>query len=500
MNGAAWERSEARFAADVEALPGKSGELAAIGAGKATATLAPAAITCEREGMVTAAARRRDKPAGSGLLPLLASRRFGPLFAAMFLSAFNDNAVKNALVLMIAYRAEAASQMSAQILIPLAGGLFILPFFLCSATAGQLADQHDKAWLIRLIKLSEIALMMASAGGVLAASTTTLLVLLGVMGIEAAFLGPLKYAILPDLLAPQELLLGNALVEAGTFIAILLGTIAGVLIASRHGTALVAGLIVLVAIAAWGSSLAIPATSPAAARSRLHWNLFAATARVVREAAREKIPFRSMLGISWFWLAGAIYLSQFPAYVRFLLRGEEAVVTLFLAVFTIGIALGSLLCSRILGGSISARTVPWGALGIGLLSIDLWLASPSAPAGGDTLAGLGAFLAAPAHWRILADLLGISVSGGMFIVPLYVLLQAASKRDRRARAVAANNVINAAAMVLAAIATMALIAAGVGAPGLFLLTGAATLFVAALFWRWLPSFAGVRVAIEGEKP
>jgi acyl-[acyl-carrier-protein]-phospholipid O-acyltransferase/long-chain-fatty-acid--[acyl-carrier-protein] ligase len=292
------------------------------------------------------------------------------------------------------------------------------------------------------------------------------------------------------------LLLGNALAEAGTFIAILLGTIAGVLIASRHGAALVAGLIVLVALAAWGASLAIPQTAPAAARSRLRWNLLAATARVIREAAREKIPFRSLLGISWFWLAGAVYLSQFPAYVRFLLGGEEAVVTLFLAVFTIGIALGSLLCTRLLNGRISARTVPWGALGIGLFSIDLWLASPAAPLRGDALVGLAAFIARPAHWRILADLLGISVSGGIFIVPLYVLLQAASPRRQRARAIAANNIVNSAAMVIAAVATMALLAGGVGVPGLFLLTGGATLVVAALFWRLLPSFAGARVAIE----
>ncbi len=434
----------------------------------------------------------------SSALALLGARRFGPLFAAMFLSAFNDNAVKNALVLMLAYGSDAASQKSAEILIPLAGGLFILPFFLCSATAGQLADQHDKAWLIRLIKLSEIALMLAAAGGVLAGSAIILLALLCVMGVEAAFLGPLKYAILPELLRPHELLLGNALVEAGTFIAILLGTIAGVLIAGRHGTALVAGLIVLVALAAWTASLAIPATRPAAARSRLRWNLFAATASVVREAAREKIPYQSILGISWFWLAGAIYLSQFPAYVRFLLGGEEAVVTLFLTVFTVGIALGSLLCSRILGGRISAGTVPWGALGIGLFSIDLWLASPAAPAAGAALSGLGAFLATPLHWRILVDLFGISLSGGIFVVPLYVLLQAASPRRERARAIAANNIVNAAAMVVAALATMALLAAGLGVPRLFLLTGGATIVVAAQFWRLSPSFAAVGIAIDSD--
>ncbi|MGH7115840.1 MAG: acyl-[ACP]--phospholipid O-acyltransferase, partial [Stellaceae bacterium] len=184
---------------------------------------------------MTAVRSDRVAGAGAGTLALLASRRFGPLFWAQFLSAFNDNAVKNALVLMIAYQAAAASRMSAQILIPLAGGLFILPFFLCSATAGQFADQRDKASLIRLIKLSEIALMLAAAAGVVAGSTSVLLGLLCAMGVEAAFFGPLKYAILPDLLAPHELLLGNALVEAGTFIAILLGTIAGVLIAGQHG-------------------------------------------------------------------------------------------------------------------------------------------------------------------------------------------------------------------------------------------------------------------------
>lgn len=446
---------------------------------------------------MTAVRLKQDEPAPAGSLALLASRRFGPLFWAQFLSAFNDNAVKNALVLMIAYRAGAASQMSAQILIPLAGGLFILPFFLCSAIAGQLADQHDKAALIRLIKLSEIALMLAAAAGIVAASTGLLLAILTAMGVEAALFGPLKYAILPDLLAPYELLLGNALVEAGTFIAILFGTIAGVLIAGRHGALVVAGLILVVALAAWGASLMIPPTGAAAARSPVRWNLFAATARVIREAAGEPVPFRSMLGISWFWLAGAIYLSQFPSYVRFSLGGAEAVVTLFLTVFSIGIAIGSLACSRILGGRVSARTVPWGALGIGLFSIDLWLASPGSAAGG-ALAGLGAFLAAPPHWRILGDLLGISASGGIFIVPLYALLQAASRREHRARAIAANNVINAAAMVVAAVATIALVKAGVGVAGLFLLTGAATLVVALWFWWRLPQLELPLAAAEDD--
>jgi acyl-[acyl-carrier-protein]-phospholipid O-acyltransferase / long-chain-fatty-acid--[acyl-carrier-protein] ligase len=435
---------------------------------------------------MTAVRSARNEPGGA--LALLASRRFGPLFATQFLSAFNDNALRNALVLMIAYRADATSQQSAQILIPLAAGIFILPFFLCSATAGQLADAMDKAWLIRLIKLLEIPVMVVAAGGVLAGSASALLALLFAMGIQAAFFGPLKYAILPDLLAPGELLLGNALVEAGTFLAILLGTIAGVLIATRHGAAAVAALIILVALSAWAASLAVPRTSAAAPDGIVRWNLAAATARVIRQAAGDPVPFRSMLGISWFWLAGSIYLSQFPSYVRFTLGGEEVVVTLFLTVFSIGIALGSLLCNRLLGGKISARIVPWGALGIGLCSIDLWLASPAPVAAGD-LAGLGAFLGDPAHWRILVDLFGIAVSGGVFVVPLYALLQAASQRQRRAQAIAANNVINAAAMVVASVATMGLLAAGVSVPALFLLTGSLTLAVALLSWRSLPSFA-----------
>jgi acyl-[acyl-carrier-protein]-phospholipid O-acyltransferase / long-chain-fatty-acid--[acyl-carrier-protein] ligase len=422
-----------------------------------------------------------------GAFSLLVSRRFGPLFATQFLSAFNDNALRNALVLMIAYRADAGGQFSAQLMIPLAAGLFMLPFFLCSATAGQIADESDKASMIRQVKLIEIPVMLAAAGGVLAGSATVLLALLFTMGIVAAFFGPLKYAILPDLLAPEELLLGNALVEAGTFIAILLGTIAGMVIATRHGSAAVALLIVAVALAAWAASRKIPPTTPAAPRSVARWNLFGATARVIGQAAQEPGPFRAMLGISWFWLAGATYLSQFPAYVRFILGAEELVVTLFLTLFSIGIAFGSLLCNRLLAGRLSASCVPWGALGIGLFSIDLWLASPPPPGAGE-LTTLAVFLGDPLHWRILADLFGIAASGGVFVVPLYALLQAMTGREHRARAIAANNIVNAAAMVISSAVTMALIAAGVSIPGLFLLTGAATLAVAVLFWRMLPRF------------
>jgi MFS family permease len=452
-------------------------------------------INPAREPAPAADAGSPVQPANSGAVALLGSRRFGPLFATQFLSAFNDNALKNALVLMIAYRADAADALSAGLLIPLAGGLFILPFFLCSASAGALADRNDKARLIRIIKLTEIAVMIVAAAGVVAGSATVLLALLFVMGIEAAFFGPIKYAILPDLLRREELLLGNALVEAGTFLAILLGTIAGMLIATGHGEMTVAALIVAVAVAAWGTSLAIPATRPAASPAGFEWNFAAATGRAVRQAAERPVPFRAMLGISWFWLAGALYLSQFPSYVRFVLGSEEAVVTLFLAVFSVGVGVGSMLCNRLLRGRVSARTVPWGMLGLALFSIDLCLASPD-PARGAALTTIGGFLAQPASWRILVDLFGIALSGGVFIVPLYTLLQTGSDEARRAETIGANNIINAAAMVLSAVLTMALVAAGVSVPGLFLLTGIASLAVAALFWRIAPGLSDTPARAE----
>jgi acyl-[acyl-carrier-protein]-phospholipid O-acyltransferase/long-chain-fatty-acid--[acyl-carrier-protein] ligase len=246
-------------------------------------------------------------------------------------------------------------------------------------------------------------------------------------------------------------------------------------------------MLLAVALLAWAVSRKILPTGAAAAKSRIGWNLVRATAAIIREARAEAGPYRAILGISWFWLAGATYLSQFPAYVRFTLGSEAAVVTLFLTVFSVGIALGSLLCNRILKGRVSAKTVPWGAFGIGLFSIDLWLASPAPPSGGHLLPLL-AFLATPAHWRILADLLGLSVAGGVFVVPLYALLQAMTAREHRARAIGANNVINAAAMVVSALATMALLAAGVSVPELFLLTGLATVGVGIWFRRLLPGF------------
>ena len=428
----------------------------------------------------------------TGPLTLLASRRFAPLFWTQFLSAFNDNALKNALVLMLAYRPDVADGWSPGVLIPLAGGLFILPFFLLSAMAGELADTLDKARLIRIIKLSEIAVMLVAAAAVLYGHVGGLLALLFVMGVEATFFGPLKYGILPDLLGFDDLLLGNALVEAGTFLAILFGTVAGMLIAGAHGESLVAALIVLVALAAYAWSRAIPGTMPSKAGVRINANFVASTARLIAETERERVRYRSILGISWFWLVGAIYLSQFPLYVHLYLNSEEAVVTLFLTVFSLGVGCGSLTGNRLLRGRISARVVPWGALGIALFSILLWALSPAGGPYTKALLTIADFIAAPRSWLILATLFGLAAAGGVFILPLYALLQVAGDEHRRSRAIAANNVLNAAAMVVSAIAVIALVGAGVSVPLLFLLTGMLTLGVAGVFWRWRDTLVPLR--------
>lgn len=262
---------------------------------------------------------------------------------------------------------------------------------------------------------------------------------------------------------------------------------------------MVAWLIVLVALGAWGTSRAIPSTQPAARDARVEWNFVGATWRLMAGARRERTRFRSILGISWFWLVGATYLSQFPSYVRDYLGAKEAVVTLLLTVFSVGVGIGSLLGSRILKGRISAGIAPWGALGMALFSIDLWLASPTQTAAADAaLLTIGGFLATPMHWRILVDLLGIAAAGGVFVLPLYALLQTAGDERRTARTIGANNVANAAAMVLSAIAVIALLALGVSVPGLFLITGVATFPVAGLFWRLRGTLRPSPAMVPGE--
>jgi len=423
----------------------------------------------------------------ASILSLLATRRFLPLFTTQFLGAFNDNFVKSALVILATYGLAANSTLSGPMVTTLAAGIFILPFFLFSATAGRFADRFDKSRLIVAIKLFELAFMAMACYGFLAGSVPMLMTVLFLMGTHSTFFGPLKYGILPDHLRHDELLAGNALIDAGTFLAILIGTIAGgVMILWAAGPAITGG----VAIAAAGlgllASLFVPRAPAAAPGLSLGLNIVRETAEMLRYAGQRRDLFLCILGISWFWLVGATFLAQFPTYVSQVLRADQNVVTLFLAVFSIGVGIGSILANRLLNGEISARHVPFAALGISIFAIDLYFASAGIVAPVDTLVGIAGYVAAASSWRVLADLLGIAVCGGLFIVPLYTILQERSEPSHRARVIAANNTVNALFMVAAAGATAGLTTLGLSVTDMYLIIGVLNLVVVAYICGLLP--------------
>jgi len=406
-----------------------------------------------------------------GQFHLLRSRRFLPLFATQFLGAFNDNAYRYALVILVTFNAAYATQMDSRVVVTASAGIFILPFFLFSAIAGQLADRFEKSRLIFFVKLFEILVMGAAA---VAFFTTDLWLLLGVlflMGTQSAFFGPLKYGILPDHLAEDELVGGNALVETGTFLAILLGTVfGGLLINGEDGLHLVSAALVTVAALGAGASLFIPRAGPAAPDLKLNPNIAGETWSILRRAAGNVPVFRSIMGISWFWSMGAVFLAQFPSFGRDLLGAGEAVVNLFLLAFSVGIGIGSLQCNRWLRGEVSARYVPFGAVGMAVFGIALYYVArgiaPADPAA-DTI-GVIAFLSSSTNLVILGLLVMIAICGGLFIVPLYAIMQARSSDEHRARNIAANNIMNAAFMVVAAGISAAMLSASFSVVEVFL--------------------------------
>jgi acyl-[acyl-carrier-protein]-phospholipid O-acyltransferase/long-chain-fatty-acid--[acyl-carrier-protein] ligase len=418
---------------------------------------------------------------------LLGTRRFLPLFATQFMGAFNDNVFKNALVILITYVLATRSGMSGQVMVTVAAGVFILPFFLFSATAGQLADRYDKSVLIRWIKLAEIGIMLLGAVGFALGSVPFLMAVLFLMGTQSTFFGPLKFGILPDHLGEDELIGGNALIEAGTFLAILIGTlVGGLVILNSHGPGIVSFLVLAVAVGGWVASLYIPPTAPASPGLRVSYNIVRETWNIIRVAASTRVIFLCILGISWFWLVGATFLAQFPTLVKDVIGANEEVVTLFLTVFSVGIGLGSLACNRLLKGAIHATYVPLGAVGITLFSIDLFFATQHSLGGGGELLGARAFLAQAESWRVLADLLLIAVSGGVYIVPLYALLQERSEPSHRARNIASNNVLNALFMVLSAVVTVAMLELGASVPQVFLTVALLNAGVAIYISQLLP--------------
>lgn len=417
---------------------------------------------------------------------LLLERRFGPFFLTQLLGAFNDNVYKNALVILVTYHAAAYSSLDANLLANLAAGIFILPFVLFSASAGQVADKFDKAMLIRAIKALEIGIMVLAGIGLHQRSLGLLLGALFLLGVHSTFFGPVKYSILPQALRPHELVGGNGLVEMGTFVAILAGTIAaGVLVALEAGTQWVIATIVSVSVLGFCASLAIPRTGAADAGLRFNWNAASETWRNLVFAHRNRTVFLSMLGISWFWFYGAMFLSQFPNYSKTVLGGNEHVVTLLLALFSIGVAAGSLLCERLSGHKVEIGLVPFGSIGLSLFAVDLFFATPVA---GELGLSLSEFLARPGTWRVMLDLFLIGLFGGFYIVPLYALIQLRSEPSHRSRIIAANNILNALFMVVAAGLAALALGNGLSIPELLLLTGILNAVVAAYIYSLVPEF------------
>lgn len=402
---------------------------------------------------------------------LLGTRRLLPLFITQFLGALNDNLFKAALVILIAF-GDTRNSTQSQLMVSVATALFILPYFLFSGTAGQVADKFEKAGLIRWVKLWEIGVMLLAAAGFAMGSPLFGLFVLFLLGVQANFFGPLKYAILPELLAPEELMGGNALVEASTFLAILLGTIAGsLMILWSRGTLLVTLILLALAVAGYVASLFIPRGERADPELRINPNFLVETWRIVRAARANREVWLSILNISWFWAVGAVFLAQFPNFGKWVLGADNQVVTLFLVLFSVGIGTGSLLCGRLMRGELSARLAPWGAIGVTLFTLDLfWITEGHTAAGGE-LIGVGGFLALPGHWRMLFDLFAIALSGGFFAVPLYAILQARSHPRSRSRMVGANNIVNALFIVASGLIAAAMLAAHLSVPEIFLTFG-----------------------------
>ncbi len=419
---------------------------------------------------------------------LLKAARFGPFFTTQFLGAFNDNLFKNALVVLLTFQATHWTTLKPELLANLAAGIFILPFFLFSATAGQLADKYDKATLARLVKVLEMAIMGIAAAGFALTSLPVLLFALFLLGLHSTLFGPVKYAILPQHLHADELIAGNALIEAGTFVAILIGTLAGGLLAGsvEHPAWIAAGGFV-VAFAGYLSSRGIPTAPAPAPDLAVNLNPLTETWRNIAFARENRTVFLSILGISWFWLYGALFLAQFPAYAKFVLGGGESSVTLLLATFTIGIGAGSMLCEKMSGKRVEIGLVPFGSIGLTLFGIDLYFASPTALAG-NAPHELLALLSLPAVWRVLFDLLMLGMFGGFFIVPLYALVQLRSSEEHRARIIATNNIVNALFMVVGALGAGALLGAGLSIPALFGLAALLNALVAIYIYTLVPEF------------
>ena len=418
---------------------------------------------------------------------LLGQRRFAPFFWVQFLGAGNDNVFKFAFTVMVTYQLQLAWLPPAMAGLVI-GALFILPFLLFSATSGQLADKFEKGRLIRFVKSFEIAIMLLAGWGFIAQNVPVLLACVFLMGLHSTLFGPVKFAYLPQHLSERELTGGNGMVEMGTFVAILLGNVAGGLLIALPETGARYTALACLGLAVLGRVLAqvVPASPATDPGLKINWNPFTETWRNLKLAHGNIVVFRSLLGISWMWFFGAVFLSQFPAFAKEVLHGNEQVASLLLVVFSVGIGVGALLCEMLSKRHVEIGLVPLGAIGMSVFSIDLYFAARSLPPA-DALT-IAQFLAAPAHWRVLADLFGLSLFAGIYSVPMYALIQLRSQPTHRARIIAANNILNALFMIVSSLGVGVLLGAGFSIPQVFGIVGVLNALVALYIFLLVPEY------------
>jgi MFS family permease len=407
----------------------------------------------------------------SSQFALLTQRRFAPFFGAQFLGAFNDNLFKTALVTAITFDAASWTDLNVGLLNNLIAGLFILPFVLASATAGQIADKTDKAFLMRAVKLMEITIMVIAAFGWAMHNLWLLVAAVVGMGLHSTIFGPVKHSYLPQHLSKQELIGGNGMVQMGTFVGILTGQLLGAAAMALGGTGVTVIVVATIAVALLGLllTLLVPSSPPAAPDLVISRNVFAESIRNLRFSASNRDVFIAMLANSWFWFFGAMILAQFPVYARDILHGAPEVFAVLLTAFSIGIGAGSLMCERLSGGRLHLGLVPIGALGLSLFGIDLYFASTQAMPAQVTAASL----LVGEQFRILLDCFLLGAFGGIYVVPLFALIQTRSEPSHLSRTIGGMNILNALFMVVAALIAMVLLSIGLSVPGIFLFTALA---------------------------
>lgn len=431
----------------------------------------------------------------SNQFQLMSEKRFRPFFFTQFLGAFNDNMFKTALITLVAFHAMSLTTIDGSTLATVLPGIFILPFFLFSATAGQIADKFEKSQLIRFVKVFEICIMLFASLGFLLHSITLLALALFMMGTHSTLFGPVKYAYLPQHLAKEELIGGNGMVEMGSFVAILLGQVFGAWLATLPQHEAVTSLAVtLTAILGYWQSRDIPASPAAAPQLKINWNPITETYSSMKFIWQRQPLWLAIVAISWFWFFGATFLAQFPNFAKNYLHGDESLFILLLSIFSLGIGVGSLLCEKLSRGKVELGLVMLGAIGLTYFGVDLYLTSAHIhQQASGSLADYRSFLGVSGnvagavlwlHWRLLANIALLGLFGGFYIVPLYAFLQTHTESSHQSRVIAANNIANALFMVVSALFSVWLFRQGLNIPQLFLVTAVLNILVMAyLCWR-----------------